>query len=66
MSVRPKSSLQNRHCLLDELRTEEALRSEPRPVLEASDIEAFRGKSEAMIRATLNALVVFPGSELIQ
>ena len=52
--------------LSDGLRNEEALRPTPRPVLKSSDIEAFCGKSEAMIRATLIALVVFPGSELIQ
>ena len=50
----------------DELRAEEAQRSEPRPVLLADDITALRGKSEAAVRATLGVARAFPGARVVQ
>ena len=45
--------------MADELRGEEAQRSEPRPVLELADVAALRGKSEAATKATLEVFRVF-------
>ena len=47
-----------------ELRAEEQARETPRPVLLPEDVAALRGKPEAMIRATLNVLAVFPGAQI--
>ena len=52
--------------MVDELRGEESKLSNPRPVLRPKDVASLRGKSDEAIRTVLNALVVFPGSELIQ
>ncbi len=52
--------------LLDELRAEEAERSEPRPVLTSADIAALRGKSETAVRASLEVARVFPCARVLQ
>ena len=51
--------------MTDELRAEESRRPEPRPVLMPEDIAALRGKSDAAIRAVLNVMATFPGSEVV-
>jgi len=50
--------------LLAELRAEEQERPDPRPVLTTDQVLRLRGKSEAAIRAVLNALAVFPEAEI--
>ena len=49
-----------------EIRSEEAQRSEPRPVLLTDDIAKLRGKSKAAVRAALELARVFPGTRVIQ
>ena len=45
--------------LLDELRVEEAQRSEPKPVLTSADVAALAGKSETAVKAALEVFRVF-------
>ena len=47
-----------------DLRTEEAERPAPRPVLLPEDVAALRGKSEAGIRVALEVAAAFPGSRI--
>ena len=47
---------------LGELEAEEALRTEPRPVLLAQDILTLRGKPPELVRAALKVRAVFPGT----
>ena len=51
--------------MADEIRAEEAQRSEPRPVLLTDDIAALRGKSEAAVRAALEVARAFPGARVV-
>ena len=50
--------------MADELRAEEQARETPRPVLLPDDVASLRGKSEAMVKATLNTMAVFPGARI--
>ena len=53
-------------CLLDEIRSEEQAREDPRPVLRSADIAKLRGKSEAAARAALRVFQMFSGARLMQ
>ena len=52
--------------MADELRAEEAQRSEPRPVLLADDLAKLRGKSEAAVRTALEVARVFGPARVVQ